>query len=227
VSLVERVIIRINPHMDATSYFSPYVAPCRITLAQRQSPAFSHRNVHVASSGPLTMDAIPNFSQSATVKPRITSDEQKHIGTVIKNAALLPDVMLDEDSQDSHPLYTDRDMEVHDLSSSNIDLREMDGPARLVTSTEFLRLQETVNELNEFLNRQSQILIALTEREAGSETTIKRSSNLPLQRSETHPSKMSTLPPAITAKFLEVGAICIPQFLQFPHLHTIDYLFSF
>jgi hypothetical protein len=169
----------------------------------------------MAASGPLKMDSLTNSSQSEllseTMKSRTFPDVQLHLGAVTKNATVLPDVMSDSDSDsdspNSLPPSGARDLEVRDLSTSSADRRELSGPAGLVTSTDFLRLQETVNELNDLLNRQSQILIALTERQAGPDATIKRSSLLPLQRSETYPSKISALAPAITSQVFEVRTI--------------------
>ncbi len=92
-------------------------------------------------------------------------------------------------------------------------IKKADGPALLVSGTELLRLQESVNELNDFLNRQSQMLIALTKREADLEASSKASGLLPLQNSPIHPSKVSALPTAPNSRSVEVVAIGSLQFL--------------
>ena len=149
------------------------------------------------------MDISKMVSQSKTVQSSSNPGELLHLN-VPKISALLPDVMLDEDS---HHTDAARDNEVQDLPALSDAINEADGLALLVTSTELLRLQVTVNELNDFLNRQSQMVMALAEREAGVEISSKRSSLLPLQTSQTHPSKVSASPYAQNS---EVGAIdCI------------------
>jgi hypothetical protein len=146
------------------------------------------------------MDLSKIVSQSRTEQSSSNPGKLLHLN-VPKISALLPDVMLDEDS---HHTDAARDNNVLDLPALSDTINEADGLALLVTSTELLRLQVTVNELNDFLNRQSQIVMALTEREAGVEISSKRSSLLPLKTSQTHPSKVSASPHAQNS---EVGAI--------------------
>ena len=152
-----------------------------------QHPAAVSRTIDVSTfvSRPATNQNIPII-------------EKSYHREVLKSAILLPEVLLDEGS---HAVYTSQDEIADNLSASNPSVKQAggNGHARVVTETDFFRLQQTVSDL------QHQLLLALGERESRSEISATKSSSLPHELSETHHLiKIAVSPPDPVSKIVEV-----------------------
>jgi hypothetical protein len=185
----------LNSKNDSVLHSSPYIAPCQITLAQ-QYPANSHRNLltEIATPGYIDSQAVQTTHLRAAVKMNPS-----------KYSVILPDVIVEEHL---HHLDLAANTEVSSPSTPNVIRREVDenGPVRLVKEADFLRLQDTVSELNNFLMHQSELLLAITSRDysSGKSTThLAAPPKSPLQLSDSHIGKIepsTPIPMAITVQ---------------------------
>ena len=184
----------LNSKKDSVVHSSPYIAPCQITLAQQNLPANSHRNLlnAVATPGYIDSQAV----QTADLRAAVKMNPPKY-------SVILPDVIVEEHLH--HPDLA-AITEVSSSSTPNV-CREADdnGPVlvRLVKEADFLRLQDTVSELNDFLVHQSELLLAITSRDYSSGKSTTHLAASPLQLSDSHIGKIepsTPIPMAITVQ---------------------------
>jgi hypothetical protein len=168
----------MNPRKDTLTYHSAYLAPCKtLASAQRRSPPYSVRIVRAAESGSLKMAASPLGSDSKAVLVRVgTNPSQKIVARKSVDApVLLPDV--DEYSQSPGTAQDyHQPLEVNALLRLDPALKEADASdhqARHITETELFRFMQTTNDI---LKQQNALLVALTERGTGIESSPKRPS---------------------------------------------------
>ena len=175
----------LNSKKDSVWHSSPYIAPCQITLAQQNLPANSHRNLlnAVATPGYIDSQAV----QTAHLRAAVKMNPSKH-------SVILPDVIVEEHLH-HHDLAANT--EVSSPSTPNVICREVDenGPVRLVKEADFLRLQDTVSELNNFLMHQSELLLAITSRDYSSGKSTTHLAASPLQLSDSHIGKIEPSTP--------------------------------
>jgi hypothetical protein len=125
-----------------------------------------------------TIGSSTLVSRPVTTQNILSGIQKSYHSEVSKSAILLPEVLLDEGS---HALHTSQDETADKFLASNPSVKEVggNGHVRVVTETEFVRLQQTVSDL------QHQLLLALGERESRSETSATKSNSLPHELSET------------------------------------------
>jgi hypothetical protein len=176
----------LNSKKDSVVHSSPYIAPCQITLAQQNLPANSHRNLlnAVATPGYIDSQAV----QTADLRAAVKMNPPKY-------SVILPDVIVEEHLH--HPDLA-AITEVSSSSTPNV-CREADdnGPVlvRLVKEADFLRLQDTVSELNDFLLHQSELLLAITSRDYSSGKSTTHLAASPLHLSDSHIGKIEPSTP--------------------------------
>jgi hypothetical protein len=182
--------------MDTISDFSTYVTPCKITLAQRTSCVHTNQNLQHPAAVSRTSDSSTLVSRPVMAQNILSGIQKSYHSEVSKSGILLPEVLLDEGS---HALYTSQDEIADKFLASNPSVKEVGGNrhVRVVTETDFFRLQQTVSHL------QHQLLLALGERESRSEITALKSSSLPDELSETHHIIFAS-PPDPVSKIVEV-----------------------
>jgi hypothetical protein len=186
----------MNRLQDKIPEFSPYVTPCKISLAQRHCLTQYQQNTNASATNPtcsLNAD-ISRLVVESSATPRMMNAAAHFHPKALKGAALLPDVLLDEDSL---PSDSAQEKKVSIFLASNASSKEVGegGPARVVTEADFFLLKQTVSDL------QSQLLFVLNEREVGSETLFKKSSSL---LTGSHQIEIAELPPAQISGIVEV-----------------------
>ena len=185
-----------QPQKKTISDFSPYAAPCQITLAQRHSLTSSHQQMHSAAAGPLHVGISTGFSQSTRTPTTKHASEQSYAKEALKAAIFLPDVLLDDDSALDDKRFT--------ATNASYTKARAYGPELVVTETDIFRLQQTVSDL------QSQLQSALNVRKAGSGMLGNEASSLSHQLSGTPQIMNAVLPATPTSRTVEVVSENIP-----------------